>query len=199
MNEVANEVAVESEEDEATLNERDTAGTNEENEISMNEELVQIDGNAEQAASHLDDSPDLLMCNGVKWSVVSEISEDSRYMPRFNATILWSDSADVKDKTIMDFFWISFPSQMINNIIKWSAEAMPTKKNAMTEVDFKKLPGVLLALTRTSNRRQDLWSINDFIFPAPNFGTRFGISRNRFYDMLHYLRFCPTWTKKTLT
>ena len=64
--EVANEVAVESEEDEATLNERDTAGTNEENEISMNEELVQIDGNAEQAASHLDDSPDLLMRNGVK-------------------------------------------------------------------------------------------------------------------------------------
>ena len=156
--EVANEVAVESEEDEATLNERDTAGTNEENEISMNEELVQIDGNAEQAASHLDDTPDLLMCNGVKWSVVSEISEDSRYMPRFNATILQSDSADIKDKTIMDFFWISFPSQMVNNIIKWSAEATPTKKKAMTEVEFKKLLGVLLALTRTSNRRQDLWS-----------------------------------------
>ena len=184
--EVANEVAVESEEDEATLNERDTADTNEEkNEISMNE-----DGNAEQAASHLDDSVDLLMCNGVKWSVVSEISEDSHYMPRFNAAILWSDSADVKDKTIMDFFWISFPSQMINNI-KWSAEAMPTKKKAMTEVEFKKLLVVLLVLTRTSNCRQDLWSINDFMFPAPNFGTRFGISRNCFYEMLCYLRFCP--------
>ena len=34
-------------------------------------------------------------------------------------------------------------------------------------------------------------SIDDFIFPAPNFGTRFGISQNRFYDMLRYLRFCP--------
>ena len=113
------------------MNERDTAGTNEEeNEISMNEELVQIDGNAEQAASHLDDSLDRLMCIGVKWSVFSEISEGSRYMPRFNAAILWSDSADVKDKTIMVFFWISFPSQMINSIIKWSAEAMPTQKES---------------------------------------------------------------------
>ena len=64
--EAANEVAVESDKDEATLNECDTAGTDEEeNVISMNEELVQIDGNAEQAASHLDDSLDLLMCNGV--------------------------------------------------------------------------------------------------------------------------------------
>ena len=93
-------------------------------------------------------------------SVVSEISEDSCYMPRFNAAILWSDSTDVKDKTIMDFFWISFPSQMINNIIKWSPEAMPTKKKAMTEVEFKKLLGVLLALTRTSNHRQDLYRVH---------------------------------------
>ena len=36
----------------------------------MNEELVRIAGNAEQAASHLDESQDLLMCNGVKWSVL---------------------------------------------------------------------------------------------------------------------------------
>ena len=111
--EVANEVAVGSDEDEATVNERDTAGTNEEeNEISMNEELIA--GNAD----HLDDSLDLLMCNEVKRSVVRKITEDSRYMPRFNAAILWSDSTDVKDKTIMDFFWMSFPSQMISNIIK---------------------------------------------------------------------------------
>lgn len=44
-------------------------------------------------------------------------------MSQFNAAILWSDSADV-----MDFSWISFPSQMIDDIIKCSAEAMPNKK-----------------------------------------------------------------------
>ena len=77
----------------------------------------------------------------------SEITEDSRCIPRFNAAILWSDRADVKDKTIMEFVWMSFPSQMIPNIIKWSAEANPTKKKAMTEVEFQKLLGVLLALT----------------------------------------------------
>ena len=53
--EVANEVAIESEDDEATENECETAGTNEEeNEISMNKVPQQIEGtSAEQAESHL--------------------------------------------------------------------------------------------------------------------------------------------------
>ena len=57
-------------------------------------------------------------------------------------------AADVGDQTIMNFFWTSFPSQMIDNIINWSAEAMPIKKKAMTEVEFKKLLGVIFALTK---------------------------------------------------
>ena len=52
-------------------------------------------------------------------------------MSQFNAAILWSDSADV-----MDFSWISFPSQMIDDIIKWSAEAMPNKKKVISDDEF---------------------------------------------------------------
>ena len=51
--------------------------------------------------------------------------------------------------------------------------------------------GVLFALTRITQGRRDLWSSEDFIFPAPRFGARFGIGRNRFDDLLRYIRFCP--------
>ncbi|KAL5515784.1 hypothetical protein EMCRGX_G001003 [Ephydatia muelleri] len=61
----------------------------------------------------------------------------------------------------------------------------------MTVTEFRKLLGIMLSLTRTIKRRQDLWSSEDFNFPAPNFGLQFGISRNRLNDLLRYLRFCP--------
>ena len=80
---------------------------------------------------------------------------------------------------------------MLIDFVKWSSEATPKGKKAMTVTEFRKLLGIMLSLTRTTKRRQDLWSSEDFNFPAPNFGLRFGISRNRLNDLLHYLRFCP--------
>eukprot|EP00731_Ephydatia_muelleri_P000864 Em0001g864a len=74
---------------------------------------------------------------------------------------------------------------------KWSSAATPKGKKAMTVTEFRKLLGIMLSLTRTIKRRQDLWSSEDFNFPAPNFGLQFGISRNRLNDLLRYLRFCP--------
>ena len=68
---------------------------------------------------------------------------------------------------------------------------MPSKKKIMDEVEFWNLLGIIYALTRTTNRRRDLWSTVDGIFPAPKFGSRFGISRGRFEELLKYLRFCP--------
>lgn len=61
----------------------------------------------------------------------------------------------------------------------------------MSVEELKKVLGVLFALTRTTQGRQNLWSSEDFIFPAPRFGARFGIGRNRFDDSLRYLCFCP--------
>ena len=77
---------------------------------------------------------------------------------------------------------------MLTDIVKWSSEAIPKGKKV---TEFRKLLGIMFSLTRTTKRRQDLWSSEDFIFPAPNFGLRFGISRNCLNDLLHYLRFCP--------
>ena len=51
--------------------------------------------------------------------------------------------------------------------------------------------GALYSLTRTSEGRRDLWSTEDGLFPAPRFGERYGLSRNRVEILLRYLSFCP--------
>ena len=45
--------------------------------------------------------------------------------------------------------------------------------------------------THTYNRRRDLWSTVDGIFPAPKCGSRFGISHGRVEELSKYLRFAP--------
>ncbi|KAL5506350.1 hypothetical protein EMCRGX_G007970 [Ephydatia muelleri] len=82
-------------------------------------------------------------------------------------------------------------SSELSYIITWSAKAMPSKKKIMNEVEFWNLLGIIYAFTRTTNRRRDLRSTVDGIFPAPKFGSRFGILRGRFEKLLKYLQFCP--------
>ena len=51
--------------------------------------------------------------------------------------------------------------------------------------------GILYSLTRTSEGRRDLWSTEDGLFPAPRFGERYSLPRNRFEVLLRCLSFCP--------
>ena len=68
---------------------------------------------------------------------------------------------------------------------------MPIKKKKMDEAEFWRLLGIIYTLTCTISKRRDLWSLQDGIFPTPRFGSRYGISRQRFEVLLRYLRFCP--------
>ncbi|KAL5502949.1 hypothetical protein EMCRGX_G009811 [Ephydatia muelleri] len=134
---------------------------------------------------------DPLHCNGVKWSVVSNVSEDTRAQPCYRAMILWDNNTEEEKRTVLDYFKLSFPMQIIDNIVEWTSQAMPPGKRGINSATILKLFGYLRALTRTTSRRRNLFSECDGLFPAPCFGTRFGLSQHRTDMLLRALRFYP--------
>ena len=106
-------------------------------------------------------------CHGVQWQVTEGVVQDSRAHPRYSAKLLWEDDMFMTDRKPILYYRMSFPTQLLPDIITWSAKAMPSKKKIMDEVEFWNLLGIIYALTRTTNRRRDLWSTVDGIFPAP--------------------------------
>ena len=47
---------------------------------------------------------DPLNCNGVLWSVVSNVSEDTRVQPCYRAMILWDTNTQEEKRTVQDYF-----------------------------------------------------------------------------------------------
>ena len=119
----------------------------------------------------------VIVCQGVEWHICDCVSDDVRVQPRFSAKLLWVDGCCAAERILIQYFKMSFPTQMVPDILMWSGIAMPIKKKKMDEAEFWRLLGIIYTLTRTTSKRRDLWSLQDGIFPAPRFGSRYGISR----------------------
>ena len=78
------------------------------------------------------DTDDILMCNGLKWNVIDVITEDCRILPHTRAAIMWNNQRTEADRTILDYFQLSFPMQMVDDIVTWSSKAIPSGKPPMT-------------------------------------------------------------------
>ena len=124
------------------------------------------------------DTDDILMCNGLKWNVIDVITEDCRILPHTRAAIMWNNQRTEADRTILDYFQLSFPMQMVDDIVTWSSQAIPSGKPPMTSIMLMKLFGFLYAITRIMSRRRDLFSQSDGLFPDPRFGARFGLTQH---------------------
>ena len=105
--------------------------------------------------------------------------------------ILWDSNTEEEKRTVLDYFKLSFPMQIIDNIVEWTSQAMPPGKRGINSATILKLFGYLLALTRTTSRRRNLFSECDGLFPTPRFRTRFGLSQHRTDMLLRALRFYP--------
>ena len=100
-------------------------------------------------------SANVLHCHGIEWKVVDGILEDWRCMPKFGEHIMWNNDVDEKQRTPLDYWMMSFPSQMLPDISIWTSDHLPQGcVNAKEEEVF----GALYSLTRTSEGRRDLWS-----------------------------------------
>ncbi|KAL5491882.1 hypothetical protein EMCRGX_G017248 [Ephydatia muelleri] len=113
-----------------------------------------------------------LFCHGVQWKVVDGIVEDWRSSPQFGTHILWGNDVEEVHRTPLDYWKLSFPSQMLPDVISWTSDQLPVGCPKATEEEILAVFGVLYSLTRTSEARRDLWSTKDGLFPAPRFGHR---------------------------
>ena len=138
-------------------------------------------------------SSDVVSCHGVKWKVVEGVLEDWRCAPQYGAHILWGNDADELQRTPIDYWKLSFPLQLLPDIVTWTTASLPAGCAKATEEEILAVFGILYFLTRTSEGRRDLWSTEDGLFPAPQFGERCSLPRprNRFEVLLRCLSFCP--------
>lgn len=149
---------------------------------------------AEQQEQEVDNTlnANLLHCNGIEWKVVEGVVEDWRCMPKFGAHILWGNDVDEARRTPLDYWMMSFPSQMLADISIWTSNCLPQGSANAKEDEVLAVFGALYSLTRTSEGRRDLWSTTeDGLFPAPRFGERYSLTRDRFEILLRCLSFCP--------
>ena len=101
------------------------------------------------------------------------------------------NDVDERQKTPLDYWMMSFPSQMLPDTSIWTSDHLPQGCVNAKEEDVLAVFGALYSLSRTSEGRRDLWSTEDGLFPAPRFGERYGLTRDRFEILLRYLSFCP--------
>ena len=57
-----------------------------------NDEMQQEESTVQEGQESIKDDP--LNCNGVKWSVVSNVSEDTPVQPCYRAMILWDNNTE---------------------------------------------------------------------------------------------------------
>ena len=104
-----------------------------------------------------------------------------------------TENGFVTDRIIIDYFMIMFPLDRLGLIVRLTnATLCQTKKARTTEGEILKFLGILILVTRfESGKKRDLWnkrSRNPYI-PAPNFGDKTGMSRDRIFALLSNIKF----------
>ena len=66
----------------------------------------------------------VMVFNGKSLTVLSV--EDSRTHPHYSAKLLWEDDMFMTERKPIHYYRMSFPTQMLPDIIMWSAKAMPS-------------------------------------------------------------------------
>lgn len=141
---------------------------------------------------------DKLQVKHVRWVIDENLEDPRAHLTRQTARIHWGESARLltpRERRCVDYMMWSFPQASIPGILSRTTASMLAinhKTKPLTKGEFFRVIGFLLALTRTQKRRRDLFSLVDGLFPAPAFGKRYGISRNRLDMILRHLSIGPT-------
>ena len=145
-------------------------------------------------ASTVDDK---LCPDGLKWSNVDSITENSMGRHRTNMRLNWPDNLPYVNRAPLDFFFLLFPRQSVNSILEHTNKALEEDSGEgtqpLTEQEFFLFIAMILAIAVYDfGQRRDYWSASSTgdVFPAPNLG-RFGMGVNRFENILRNLRFAP--------
>ena len=124
----------------------------------------------------------------ITWTRVESVSVDRMEHGGCNTRLLWHDSLPVIDKKELDFFLLMFPTACIGRILDASKVAWPADSRPTDRYKLFKVIGLMFAMTtHVLPSRRMYWETEDDLFPAPAFGSRYGMSRCRFEDILRYL------------
>ena len=93
----------------------------------------------------------VIVCQGVEWHICDCVSDYVRVQPRFSAKLLWVDGCCAAERIPIQYFKLSFPTQMVPDILMWSGIAMPIKKKKMDKAEFWWLLGIICTLTCTTS------------------------------------------------
>ena len=119
--------------------------------------------------------------------------ETSQQAGSFGAKLKWPRNASGLDhtKVPMDYWLLMFPN-ILDDIVNWTNSSMPNRAARTSRHEVVKFFGIMYAMTLyPSRQRSNYWATEDSaLFPAPAFGRRFGMSRDRWSALLKYLRFC---------
>ena len=73
----------------------------------------------------------------MKWKVVEGVLEDWRCAPQYGAHILWGNAdADELQRTPIDYWKLSFPLQLLPNIVTWTTASLPAGCAKATEEEI---------------------------------------------------------------
>jgi Transposase IS4 len=93
--------------------------------------------------------------------------------------------------SVLEFFMAVFPKEQLKKMVEETSDALRVNGHPkLTKGELLKWFGVLLLVTRFEfGERKELWSTTSrckFI-PAPNFGERTGMTRDRFHTLFRYM------------
>ena len=119
--------------------------------------------------------------------------ESSQHSGKYPAAINWTrrnDGMDV-ERTPLDYFLHLCPN-MWKNIVKWTNHRIGSRAKHVTKSELIKFFGVTFTMTLypKPGKRHGYWSTNDSrLFPAFDFGGKFGMSKHRYDIIMQYLSF----------
>ena len=126
--------------------------------------------------------------DGVQFCARETSGKGGEFLPRLK----WPRNTSGLDlqRTPIDFWLFLFPN-MLDDIVRWTNSAFPARVAQTTKHEVVKFFGIQYAMTQYPTRqRHNYWSLHDSdLLPAPAFGQRFGMSRDRFEMLVRYMTF----------
>ena len=141
---------------------------------------------AKRQPKEIDNGDGTVTAHNLKWTFVDRVDldafKDAWYKPKLNV-------GDPNTMSELDY-WMLFPCECIDDILKYTNANLRDRRKKVTKGELYKVIGFLYAMTLgVLRQRQDYWSTEGDLFPAPAFGRRFGMGLHRFEEILMALSF----------
>jgi hypothetical protein len=160
-----------------------------------------VDGSDEEEEEvGVPDDQNPLKCDDLCWihepDGVSECTRAIKGAREFEASIRWPTHMQlrgIKDRTKLDYFLVFFPDLLSKICILSTPHLQNGAKHPLTVHELVKFFGIMLGMCLCPRTRRDqYWAVLDSdLFPALNFGRRFGMSRDRWADIMSALTTYP--------